>query len=292
MLRGMDHRNPNLAPSLPPTDTEDWLTVLAAARAAGEACVLVTVADVAGSTPREAGTKMVVFADRVTGTIGGGTLEYKALEVARGLLAEPAPRASVREFPLGPALGQCCGGHVSVLFEPMGSVGTPLYLFGAGHVGRALVGVLVDLPFRVTWIDQRADEFPAAIPANVRVRCVDGVEAEVDTAPPGALFLVMTHSHALDMMLVEAVLERGDAAYCGLIGSRTKRAKFIRRLTKRGLDPAGLTCPIGIAGVPGKHPKEIAVAVAAQLLQVRAGLAPVDPAAPAAHPAVESVDDA
>lgn len=277
----MEHRNPDRVPSgRPLPGGEDWLNVVTAARTAGEPCVLVTVADVAGSTPREAGTKMVVFPDRVAGTIGGGTLEYKALEIARGLLTEAAPRASVREFPLGPALGQCCGGHVSVLFEPMAPVGTPLFLFGAGHVGQALAGVLADLPFRVTWIDQRAEAFPAVIPPNVRVRCVDGVEAEVGSAPPGALFLIMTHSHALDMVLVEAVLERGDAAYCGLIGSRTKRAKFVRRLAKRGLDEAGLTCPIGIDGVPGKHPKEIAVAVAAQLLQVRAGLPPSVPTPP------------
>lgn len=236
--------------------------------------MLVTIVEASGSTPRPAGTKMVVFATRADGTIGGGTLEFEALAQARDLIADPFAVPTLKAYPLGPALGQCCGGHVSVLFEPMGPSGTPLYLFGAGHVGRALVTVLADLPFRVTWIDERAEAFPDKVPLNVSKRCVHGVDAEVDAAPKGAMFLIMTHSHALDMVLVEAVLTRGDATYCGLIGSHTKRARFVRRLSKRGLDDRDLTCPIGLEGLPGKHPKEIAVAVAAQLLRLRATLAP------------------
>ena len=246
---------------------DDWLSAVAAARAAGEACVLVTVAKADGSTPRSAGTKMVVFADRTTGTIGGGNLEYEAIARARRLLAEGAEAPVLDAYPLGPALGQCCGGQTTVMFEPLRTAAHTLLLFGAGHVGRALVGILAGLPFRVRWIDSRQAEFPASWPDNVTIECGDAVEAEVDAAPPGAFFLVMTYSHDIDLRLVEAILRRGDFAYLGLIGSRTKRARFERRLRRVGLDPDRLVCPIGIGGIPGKHPRHIAVAVAAQLLQ-------------------------
>lgn len=248
--------------------SETWLDALAAAREADEPCVLVTVAEAQGSTPRAAGTKMVVFAERCAGTIGGGTLEFKAQEIARRILAEGRTVSELREFPLGPAIGQCCGGHASLLFEPLRPEGETLLLFGAGHVGKALVSVLAELPFRVRWIDERAAEFPDALPANVRAEIRDRPVAEVATAPPCAFFLVTTHSHALDFRVVEAVLRRDDFAYAGLIGSRTKRARFEKGLKKLGIDPARLTCPIGIDGISGKHPKTIAVAVAAQLLQV------------------------
>lgn len=262
-------------------DGRDWLSALAAARAAGEACVLVTVAEAQGSTPRAAGTKMVVFAERFAGTVGGGTLEFKALEIARRLLAEGRAMAELREFPLGPAIGQCCGGHASLLFEPMLPEANTLLLFGAGHVGRALVSVLADLPFRVRWIDERAGEFPAELPANVRAEVTDTPAAAVARAPAGAFYLVATHSHALDFRVTEAVLARGDFAYAGLIGSRTKRARFEKGFRKLGVESSRLVCPIGIEGIAGKHPKTIAVAVAAQLLQVAESLAET-PAGPAA----------
>ena len=262
--------------------TTDWLGALAEARDAGDACVLVTVAEAQGSTPRGAGTKMVVFPDRFVGTIGGGALDHKALEIARRMLDEGRLNAELREFPLGPAIGQCCGGHASLLLEPMRPETDTLLLFGAGHVGKALVSVLADLPFRVRWIDERAAEFPAAVPANVRVEVTDRPAEQVMTAPAGAFFLVTTHNHALDFRVTEAVLRRGDFAYAGLIGSRTKRARFEKGFRKLGVDSEPLVCPIGIDGISGKHPKTIAVAVAAQLLQAaeERAKATVDPTAP------------
>lgn len=244
----------------------DWLEPLRQARQAGEACVLVTIADADGSTPRLAGTKMVVFRNRFAGTVGGGNLEYRAQQIAREMLAEGATAARLEEFPLGPALGQCCGGNTRLLFEPMQPEPTTLLLFGAGHVGQALVPILGDLPIRVRWIDSRGELFPDIVPANVTIEHTDAPEAEIETAPPGAFYLVMTYSHDLDLKLVEAALKRGDAGWVGLIGSKSKRARFDKRLTKVGLDPARLICPIGIPGITGKHPKEIAVGVAAQLL--------------------------
>ncbi len=159
-------------------------------------------------------------------------------------------------------------------------------LFGAGHVGRALARVLGTLPCSVVWVDAREEEFPDEVPINIRVEATDAPLAEVAAAPPGTCFLVMTHSHALDFELGEAILARGDFRYFGLIGSRTKRRSFEQRLAQRGIDAATLarmTCPIGVPGIPGKEPEVIAVAAAAQLLQLRsaASLAAV----PATHAA-------
>lgn len=248
----------------------DWIEALARLKARREAAVLVTVVTATGSTPREAGCKMVVTPDRLHGTIGGGRLEFRALEIARALLADPAAGPTLREFPLGPALGQCCGGAASLLFEPILPPGLEIALFGAGHVGRALAHVLGTLPARVIWIDPRSHEFPATVPANVEVR-VSGLPVhEIDTLPAGCQVLVMTHSHQLDLDLVDAALRRVDFAAVGLIGSLTKRARFVKRLGLRGHGPDAirrLVCPIGIAGAGGKHPAEIAIAVAAQILQ-------------------------
>ena len=269
------------------TGGDNWLDALAAARDAGDPCVLVTVAEAQGSTPRASGTKMVVFADRFVGTIGGGNLEFKTLEIARRMLSEGRTVSELREFPLGPAIGQCCGGHASLLFEPILPDADTVLLFGAGHVGKALVSVLADLPFRVRWIDEREGEFPADLPANVRVE-INALPVEaVATAPQGAFFLVTTHSHALDFRVTEAVLRRGDFAYAGLIGSKTKRARFEKGFRKMDVDSSRLVCPMGIEGIAGKHPKTIAVAVAAQLLQIaetRVG-AQVDPPMQKAPPA-------
>ena len=248
----------------------DWIETLTELKARREAAVLVTVVTASGSTPREAGCKMVVTADRLHGTIGGGHLEFRALEIARELLAGPVAEPSLREFPLGPALGQCCGGSASLLFEPILPPGLEIAIFGAGHVGRALAHVLATLPCRVIWIDPRADEFPDAVPSNVEMRVSALPVHEIDTLPAGCQLLVMTHSHQLDLDLVDAALRRVDFASVGLIGSLTKRARFVKRLGLRGHGPdtiSRLICPIGIAGAGGKHPAEIAIAVAAQILQ-------------------------
>jgi xanthine dehydrogenase accessory protein XdhC len=149
-------------------------------------------------------------------------------------------------------------------------------VFGAGHVGKALVKLLADLPCRVTWIDSRAEAFPTEMPANAAVELTDALEEEVAALPHESYVLVMTHSHALDLRIVERALRRPDFRYAGLIGSETKRARFVKRLALRGLAPeeiARLTCPIGIEGIAGKRPMEIAIAVAAQLLQLRSAAA-------------------
>jgi xanthine dehydrogenase accessory factor len=147
-----------------------------------------------------------------------------------------------------------------------------IVLFGAGHVGRALARIFATLPCRVRWIDARANEFPAAAAPNVEIVVTDDARGAVAAAPAGAVFLVLTHSHALDFELVEAILRRRDFAYCGMIGSATKRRTFENGLAKRGLasaDLARLTCPIGIPALTGKEPSTIAIAVAAQLLELR-----------------------
>lgn len=252
-------------------------------RAEGRAAVVVEVARTQGSVPREAGTRMLVAADEATGTIGGGHLELQAITDARSLLAGGAV-ARQQHIALGPTLGQCCGGALDLALTPLAEAdpaawrpAPPLFtlqLYGAGHVGRAIVQLLAGLPCRVQWIDEREAEFPSTtLPAHIHKVCVEPVQAEVAAAPPGAFYLVLTHSHALDLAITQAVLQRGDFAYFGLIGSRTKRARFEHRLRERGVpEPllSRMVCPIGLPGIPGKAPEVVAVAVVAQLLQAAA----------------------
>ena len=250
-----------------------WLKALTILSETGTECVLVTVLEVKGSTPREAGAKMVITRDKIYDTVGGGHLELRAIELARAALHAGGPsEPTVHHFALGPSLGQCCGGEASLLLEIVRPHTFHVAIFGAGHVGKALVKVLADLPCRISWIDPRDDIFPETLPGNVAINLSDEPEAEIDALPAGSFVLVMTHSHPLDQRILEAALRRDDFAYVGLIGSATKRARFLRRLRQRGLgdtEIARLTCPIGIEGAGGKHPAEIAIAVAAQLLQVR-----------------------
>ncbi|MDH3218817.1 MAG: xanthine dehydrogenase accessory protein XdhC [Gammaproteobacteria bacterium] len=259
----------------------DWQQTLESLRRAGTAAVLVSVDSIVGSTPREPGAKMIVTADRLYGTIGGGNLEYQACRIARNQL-EAGEDGGLRRFPLGAGLGQCCGGLVNLMFERLdghsdwgraaideGAI--DLYLFGAGHVGRALVRVLRDLPVDIRWIDTRDDMLPQKPPPGVTTVCTDTPEAEIDAAPAGACFLVMSHDHGLDQRLCEQILQRDDFIYFGLIGSRNKRRNFETRMRRRGVDPkkfARMTCPIGIRGIDGKQPAQIAISVAAEILQV------------------------
>lgn len=250
----------------------------------GLPAIVVEVLQTQGSVPREAGTRMLVSADQVAGTIGGGHLEFEAIRLAREALGRGSIEPFTQRFPLGPRLGQCCGGVVTLGFAtldegqwsrwPEVAPRFHLQLYGAGHVGQALVRLLATLPCRVQWIDQREDSFPTQWPSGwppqVERLCVDSVEAEVDAAPPGACYLVMTHQHDLDLRVTEAIVRRGDFRYFGLIGSKTKRARFEHRLLERGLDAATIariTCPIGVSGITGKEPEVIAMAVAAELLQ-------------------------
>jgi xanthine dehydrogenase accessory factor len=259
-------------------------------RLARQPAVLVQVESTQGSAPREAGTWMAVFEDAVVGTVGGGHVEYQALARARALLGADAAAQAMpvsERFALGPALGQCCGGVMRLRFERVGAgdaaslaarLGgalTPVALFGGGHVGRALVRVLAPLPFCITWIDSRDEVFPAPVPERVACEHSAPVQAAVAGLAPGSRVLIMSFSHAEDLDVLVACLarqrERADLPYVGLIGSKSKWATFRHRLQARGFTAAELahvTCPIGVPGIAGKEPEVIAVAVAAQLLQM------------------------
>ena len=260
-------------------------------RLAAADAVLVRVGRTQGSAPREAGTWMAVFADALVGTIGGGRLEHDAVADARALLAGQ-PVEAQRRIALGPSLGQCCGGVVWLRYERLQAGDharlraqlsaaaqghMPVALFGGGHVGAAIARLLGTLPVRTHWIDSRDEVFPAALPLNVRCEHSGPVQGAVATLEPGSRVLIMSFSHAEDLDIVAACLKRrrahGDLPFIGLIGSKSKWATFRHRLEARGFAAAELeavTCPIGVAGVVGKEPAVIAVAVAAQLLQQRA----------------------
>ena len=244
----------------------------------GDAAVIVEVTRSRGSVPREAGTRMLVDADTIEGTIGGGNLEWRAIATARRMLADPRHRPDDETFSLGASLGQCCGGAVTLrhrLLDAASLAAWPvpamptIQVYGAGHVGRAIVHVLALLDVDMQWIDERDEGFPIQPSApNVARICVDAVEAEVAAAPPNAFFLVLTHQHDLDLRIVEAILRRDDFAFLGLIGSMTKRRRFAQLLCERGVAAASIervTCPIGIDGIGSKEPAHIAIATAAQL---------------------------
>ena len=256
--------------------------------AQGRDAILIQVSEARGSVPREAGTRMLVCAEHCAGTVGGGHLEWKAIAQARSMLARADLRPCTERYPLGPALGQCCGGAVTLAYARLDAAALrdwatrewlfQLQLYGAGHVGRAIVCALAPLPVRVWWIDEREEEFGVApdisghTNAQIDRLCIDTLEAEVRHAPPGACYLVLTHQHDLDLRITEAILRRGDFAYLGLIGSKTKLRRFVHRLQERGVAAeaiARITCPIGVPGIEGKEPEVIAAAVVAQLLQQR-----------------------
>lgn len=267
---------------------------------------------------------MIVRADGIFGTIGGGALEFEMLAMARAMLPQSPAGRVVRQV-LGLDLGQCCGGQVDVAIEtfsrvdlpwirslalaegrgairtlgrpdgkgrlirrlggPAEAVGsegetaehfgedrTPLLLFGAGHVGRALVFALAPLPFRIDWIDTRREAFPGHAPGDMRLHCPADPRSLLDQAAPGSLVAIMTHSHALDLALAARSLADGRFPYVGLIGSQTKRGRFLGQLRKAGLDAASLkrlVCPIGGARLADKSPAVIAAAVAVELLEMR-----------------------
>ncbi|ANG64734.1 xanthine dehydrogenase accessory protein XdhC [Marinobacterium aestuarii] len=247
----------------------DWISALNKLRDRGESCVLVTILDERGSTPRNNGTKMVVTAQKSYETIGGGHLEHKAMQIARRMLSDGDTEVRLEKFSLGASLGQCCGGATSLLFEPVLQSGVQIALFGAGHVARALVNLLATLPCRVRWIDSRDNEFPAQIPDNVEKVVSEFPTDEVDDLPAHSYCIVLTHNHQLDLELSERILKRGDFDYFGLIGSRTKRKRFEHRLRAKGMDDALLArmiCPMGTPEVKGKLPAEIAIAIAGEVI--------------------------
>jgi len=236
--------------------------------------IRVTLARAQGSTPRAAGTAMMVHADRIDGTIGGGALEWEAMRHARRMIDDGTAR-SERVVPLGPALGQCCGGSVTLLFEAADRLPregrSPLWVWGAGHVGRAVVATLAPLPgIAITWIDTDPGRFPRDVPKGVVPVVAADPPRLMPRAPDAARHLILTYGHDIDLALCHAALARGFAT-CGLIGSATKWARFRKRLGALGHAEAQISridCPIGVPSL-GKHPQAIAVGVAWRLLDER-----------------------
>lgn len=257
-------------------------TMLELSLRAGVPSMLVTIDRARGSTPRDAGARILVTDDGLYGTIGGGRLEWEAAMEARRLLAAGASSGSL-EVPLGPAIGQCCGGHVLLEFRRAGGRELELLrhdaaetaaafptvlLFGAGHVGKALARALAPLPLRVRWLDSRGAEFPDEVPDGIEAAVTGEVVAEIDALPRGAAVLAMTHSHAIDFEIVVAALAMDELAYVGVIGSASKRARFVQGLRALGMIPARiarLVCPIGATKLADKRPAVIAALVAVEL---------------------------
>lgn len=246
--------------------TMNWYQALAECKNRGEALVLATLLNRAGSTPRDTDAKMVITTDEQYDTLGGGRLEFEIINLARQLLQKGETGHHIRRFALGTHLGQCCGGSVTVLLESFAATRFQVAVFGAGHVARALIPILGGLPCQVHWIDSRAELFPQQHPNNVR--CLPAVDPAgwVARLPAGADLLILTHDHSLDFDICVAALQRQDLRLIGLIGSRTKANRFRHRLEKLGLDHSRLTSPVGLAEVPGKLPMEVAVSMAAQLI--------------------------
>ncbi len=229
--------------------------------------IRVTITRTQGSSPREAGAEIFVSPDATRGTIGGGQLEYMAIDRARQMLARGETKAQMN-VPLGPEIGQCCGGRVELALTRIGAPPAPpehpqVLIFGAGHVGRALSRALALLPLRPILIDQRAGELAQA---SGETRLTPLPEAEIRRAPFGSSYVIVTHDHALDFLLAAEALRRADAPYIGMIGSATKRAQFHRFARAQGLATERLTCPIGAGQSPDKRPEIIAAFTAAEII--------------------------
>ncbi len=267
-------------------------SVMAQAIAKAGPCAMVSVVGTAGSTPRDEDAWMVVTPNGFHGSIGGGTVEWRAMAEAQQLLATGSGRR-IFDYVLGPDLGQCCGGRMKIEIEILTAADNAvievaaaqqvmtmrqIYLFGAGHIARALVLALAPLPCVVHWIDSRVNAFPGFMPGNVSTHTLQTPTDILNNAAHGSLVYVMTHSHALDFEIVDAALRCATVAHVGLVGSATKRARFEKRLHEAGLPQQKieeLICPIGVAGITSKHPASIAAAVAAQILQLDAQLSQV-----------------
>ena len=287
-----------------------WYDSLITALKDGENVVRVVLIRAEGSTPREMGADMMIYSDHFTGTIGGGTLEHEVITTARQLMTSPRTNyRAKRQYPLGPTLGQCCGGFVEVMFEhvipedlslwkafkttssifhpnepdlppthnPAHKDGvsfrihadrTPLYLYGAGHVGRALMAITGSLPFTRFWIDTDATRFPDTIPDDIET-VIASTPAQIATyAQDDAIHLVMSYSHQLDLDICLAVLQKASFFRLGLIGSTTKKARFLKSLKNAGIDDHSLkklVCPIGLPEIGGKDPARVALSIAGHL---------------------------
>lgn len=250
---------------------QNWSSATYQLNQQGKAYVMVTLIGITGSTPRDSGTKMVITHDEFFDTIGGGHLEFKATKFAHKLLKKGVNAQHIEHFQLGSQLGQCCGGTATVLFECFAATGINIMLFGAGHVGQALMPILSALPCQITWVDSRAEQFPANAETlnNTRVIVSETPEDEVANMPANSYFIVMTHNHQMDFDISQAILKRGDFAYLGLIASDTKWRRFKQRYKHRDINEAlveRMHCPIGLPEVTGKLPMEVAVSVAGQII--------------------------
>jgi len=245
----------------------------------GKAFVLITIIGVTGSTPRNSGTKMVVSQNENFDTIGGGHLEYKAIKQAKQLLQGNKDCQSIEHFQLGSQLGQCCGGNASILFECFAANSIHIAVFGAGHVGQALIPMLAGLPCHITWVDNRVEQFPTNCEqyANVSKLVTDDPAGEVAAMPKNTLNVVMTHNHQLDFDISLAILRREDFHYLGLIASDTKWRRFQQRYKHREIQPSlvgRMNCPIGLEQVVGKLPMEVAISIAGQIIESYQALLP------------------
>jgi xanthine dehydrogenase accessory factor len=255
--------------------TKTWFDALHQSQQQGKSYVLVTLLATAGSTPRNAGTKMLVCDDSAFDTIGGGHLEFEVIKQARDLLLDNTPIQKIEHYPLSSKLGQCCGGATNVLFEVFTEHTQHIAIYGAGHVSRALMPILAQLPLQISWIDNRQamlnDIAQQALPSNVKLIASEMPAETIASLPDKSWVVVMTHSHQLDFDIVEAALRRREMAFVGMIGSNTKARRFRTRLAHREFqqqDIQRLVSPVGVLDIPGKRPIEVAVSMAAQLIQL------------------------
>jgi xanthine dehydrogenase accessory factor len=259
-----------------------WQTVMSVIDRHG-LCALATVIDTKGSTPRETDAWMIVTEAGFHGSIGGGTVEWRVMAEAQAMLGSVKGKRRL-DYVLGPDLGQCCGGRMVIEIEIFTRADQErvaqwanektntinVFVFGAGHVGRALVMALAPLPYNVTWIDPRPEAFPSVVPTNVTLRNVEYPVSILSNVPDQSFVYVLTHSHALDFEIVDAAL-RNPSLHVGVIGSSTKRARFEKRLLEAAIHKdrvSQLMCPIGIGGIQSKLPAAIAASVVAQVLQL------------------------
>ena len=252
--------------------------------AAAPGVALVEVRQALGSTPREVGAWMLVSPTAIFGTIGGGQLEFMAIDRAREMIAKAGPETDLLDIPLGPEIGQCCGGRVQIdiaLVDEELRAAIPgriewedaqrphVYLFGGGHVGHALAAALTLLPVNVVVVETRAEALEG-MPAGITSRLTPVPEEAVRDAPPGSAYVVLTHDHSLDFLIVAEALKRTDAAYVGMIGSKTKKATFRSWYLKEAggseADFGRLVCPIGGPEVKDKRPAVIAAMTAAEIV--------------------------
>ena len=246
-----------------------WQTAIAECHQAAEGFVVVTLLQAKGSTPRDGGSKIVVTPTQTFDSIGGGGLEHLVITRARDLLAQGVPVQCVEHFPLAGKANQCCGGSVSALFEAFPESKRSVVVFGAGHVGKAVVQVLSECDARIDWVDARAEQFPEVIPGNVQRFIQEHPEVLIEDLRADAIVLILTHDHALDYRLLRTLLDETELSSIGMIGSQTKSDRFRARLRRDGIPEeadARWRCPVGLPEVGGKLPMEVAISIAAEVL--------------------------